>query len=94
MLTIISNHEKDGTALETEGGGGEMFSDPEEKMVLIWKKALAFVKRNDCPNLCVTGDFRDFIGMELRVTGVALAHTLKLAILKCTHLKNRITNVI
>ena len=36
MLTIISNHEKDGTALKTEGGGGEMFSDPEEKMVLIW----------------------------------------------------------
>ena len=52
MLTIISNHEKDGTALKTEGGGGEMFSDPEEKMVLIWKKALAFVKRNDCPDLC------------------------------------------
>lgn len=86
MLTIISNHEKEGIALETEGGGGEMFSDPEEKKVLIWKKALAFVKRKDCPDLCVIGDFKDFIGIELRATGVALAHTLKLAILKCTHL--------
>ena len=74
MLTIISNHEKDGIALETGGGGREMLSDPEETMVLIWKKALAFVKRNDCPDLLVIGDFRDFIGMELRVTGVALAH--------------------
>lgn len=44
--------------------------------------------------MSLISDFRDFIGMELRVTGVALAHTLKLAILKCTHLKNRIMNVI
>lgn len=45
VLAIISNHEKEGIALETEGGGGEMFSDPEEKMVLIWKKAFSFCEK-------------------------------------------------
>ena len=51
-VTVGKGNGDRGADSETEGGGGEMFSDPEEKMVLIWKKALAFVKRNDCPDLC------------------------------------------
>ena len=39
-------------------------------------KKKPFVNRNDCPDLFVIGDFRDFIGMELRVTGIPLAYIL------------------